>query len=74
MLSIFFLCLLSILFSIQGSTLLLNTTKIETLGKFSRNVFVKVPDNPHVKVLASALLSSSYIGKIKISLTSYFCD
>ena len=34
---------------------------IAMLGKFSCKVFVKVSDNPSMKVLASALFSSSLI-------------
>ena len=29
------------------------------LGKFNRKVIVEVSDNPHIKILASALFSSS---------------
>ena len=36
-------------------------------GKFSFGVFVKVSDNPHIKVLAGALFPSSVIGLRKIS-------
>ena len=58
--SINFLCLLSILLSLQGWT---------------DNGFVVVSDNSCMKLLASsALFSSSLIDQKKINLTSYFCD
>ena len=43
-------------------------------GKFSCKGFVKVSDNPRIKVLASALFSSSLIDQRKSSMMSYFCD
>ena len=38
------------------------------LGDFRQKVFVKVSGNPHMKVLASALFSSSLVDKRKISM------
>ena len=58
MLSYYFVCLLSTLLSLQGSTLLLNTTDND-VRKFQ--VFVKVSDNAGIKVLASALILFSLI-------------
>ena len=60
MLSIYFLCLLSVFLSVQSSTYPLNTTDND-VRKFTRKVFVKVSDNPRIRFLASALFTSSLI-------------
>ena len=44
------------------------------LEKFSHKGFVKVSDNPHIKVLATALFSSNLVHYRKIITTSYCCN
>ena len=44
------------------------------LETFRGRVFVKVSDNPHIKVLAGALFPSSVIDLRKISMASNFCN
>ena len=43
------------------------------LGMFSLKVFVKVLDNPRIKIIARTLFSSSFMDKRKINVTPHFC-